>query len=463
MDVERTLLWKAIQKGNLADVVAKGFKSEHFADPDVREVFDYGLDFMAEHGESPTTQIVKTEFPEFSAQVSKAPLTYLSKEFEKQVKERKAIELVRDYMDAIEDPDEIQNIEIRALDMARQLTEVVPSPRISRFSDKHRVDEYERKKKIGDIHGIYMGIPTLDEITMGIRPHELVTIAAYMGVGKSTLMQYIAYSAYLQGKKVLFVSLEMDADEIWNRIDVMASGVKYHSLAAYELSHGEKEAWKKVLDRAHENRHEQDIMIRDDIKNCTVDDVLAETMRHKPDLVIVDYLELMKTPRGVSSQHWEKVSFSGEGLKQNARVMKIPHLTAAQLTRDGGKGEVTLATVGYQSVGKHSDIVLGLSQDEEQEARQEMKVIGLKFRRGPKRTALMRWELERMDIGEKGVEERFPIRSDAQSMIGHKRKKARQLEVARTTGGKANPYAKKTKAKARRGEKKKVKIKRARR
>lgn len=440
-DVESTLLWKAIQGGKLEAIAGRGFRIEHFADPEVREVYEYGLEYMGEYGESPTQNVIKSEFPKFTATITKEPLKWHMRQFENQVRERKAVELVRDYMDLIEDPDEIPNIELHALDMARQLTEEIPQPRVSRLSDgkKKRVPEYDRRKKTGDIRGILLGIPSIDEIMLGIKPHELLTIAAYMGVGKSILMQYIAVMAYLQGKTSLFISLEMDEAEIWERIDVMLTQIKYQALKGLELVPEERERWESMLERAEEDKLERDIIIMDGIKNCTADHVMAEMMRYKPDIVFVDYLELMKTPRGVSSSHWERVSFSGESLKQNSRVQRIPTVTATQLNRDGGKGEVTLATVGYQSVGKHSDVVLGLSQDEELEARQQMKVLSLKIRSNKRTHATMRWELDRMNIEERGTDERFPTKTK-QSMIGHDRRKHAKLSVARAVGGRDNPW-----------------------
>lgn len=447
-DVERTLLAKAFQSGEFLDLVTRGIESDHFADPDCRELFEYAQHFMRVHVEPPTLKIVKEEFPDFSAPLAQGPLTYHMERFILQVKERMAIELVRDYHDAIEDPEQLVDIELRALEMARALTEVIPSPRASRYSEADlRIKEYERRLKAGEVHGTFLGIPTLDKETLGIQPHEMVVVAAYLGVGKSTLMQHIAYSAYLQGKTVLYISLEMEAEAILRKIDVMATNVKYHAMKALELEAGAKDQWKRVAERAHNDRHERDIIVRDDISNCTVDHVMAETLRHKPDLVLIDYLELMSTPRGVQTQHWEAVSFTGVGLKQNARVLKIPVITAAQLNRDAGKGDVSLANVSHQSVGKHSDLIIGLAQDEEKQERQEMDVVLLKNRDGKKARCTMRWSLETMDIGEKGIEERFPARRPkSQTMIGHQRKKAKRLEVARNVGDKENPWAKKVAA-----------------
>src|SRR5436190_5079042 len=104
-DVERTLLWKAIQTdGWLNEVVTRGIDPDHFADPECQEVFDYALFFARKHGDPPSIKAVKAEFPDFSAQLSKDPLSYHIERFVLKVKERMAIELVRDYHDAIDDP-----------------------------------------------------------------------------------------------------------------------------------------------------------------------------------------------------------------------------------------------------------------------------------------------------------------------------------------------------------------------
>jgi replicative DNA helicase len=432
-DVELAFISKALQEGAVEDVISRGIDADHFADEDIREVFDWSIDHLRHHKNSPSIQAVKEEFPGFSTVVSKDPLSYHMERFIKKVRERTASELALTYLDAIEDPDEIDEIELRALDMARTLNELIPQPRAMRYSDgQQRKKEYDRRLHEGEQHGISFGIPSLDEVTLGMQPHELVTSVAYMGVGKTTLMQSIAYAAYLQGKSSIFISLEVEAEALMRKIDVMASGIRYWALKALELDVGERAKWEAMLEKAEEDRHERDIIVIDDIQNCTIDHVQAAMMRYKPDVAFVDYLELMKTPRGVSGQHWEQVSYSGQGLKAIARVMKIPVVTAAQLTREGGKGDIGLHNVSFQSIGKHSDVMIGLAQDEDKEARKEMDVILLKNRDGKKARAEMRWDLETMDIHEKGAAERFPQRRPAtQSLIGKDRKKARRLEVAR--------------------------------
>ena len=449
-DPERALISKALTTGELTVVQSRGIEAEHFVDPECRDIYEYMEWFQRRHKEPPSLQVVKRSFPDFAAKVSKDPLTYHIERFVNKVRHRKAVETVRAYHEMIDDPDAIEEIELHALDMARQLTETLPAPRAHRFSDMtKRVKDYEERAKSGELYGTYMGIPTFDRTMLGLQPHEFIIFMAYTSGYKSTMMMHVAYSYYLQAKTVLFVSLEMEGDALLRKFDTMASKVKYHAMKALELEAGDVRQWYNIAEQADANRHERDIIIRDDLRNCTVDKVMSESLRYKPDLVVVDYLELMGSPR--DRKGWEAVQYNGQGLKQNARLLKTTHLSASQLNREGGKeaakGNITLANASYQSVGKDSDVVIGLApvvNDDEEETTDEniVNAVLLKNRDGVRNMKVeMRCEMENMDIGELGKEHRFPERN------GHKTYSPadkQALMIERNVGGKTNPWDVKT-------------------
>lgn len=402
MDVENALLAKALASGDLATLVARGIETEHFYDDEAQEVYEYSLDFLKEHKQYPSLRAVKDEFPGWRPKLSQEPVSYHLKRFIKHVKENVAVELVRSYHDAIDDPDSILDIEVHALDMARELAEVVPAPTAERLSEgSRRKQEYERRKREGILHGIQLGIPSFDRITYGIQPHELVIWGGPPGGGKTTGIQYTVLSAYLQGKSAYFASLEVEAEQILRRFDTMLSGVRYLALKGLELDPSEEKKWNEILERCESEHLERDIIIRDDIKNCTVAKLDAEQIRYSPDILAVDYLEEMRTPRGMAG--WEGVAENGRGLKQTARVTKVPCVTATQLNREG--------ETSYQSAQKIADMLIVLQPDEEDEANNEMELMLRKYRDGPsRRTVMMHWNLERMDIREKDISERFVAR-----------------------------------------------------
>jgi replicative DNA helicase len=275
------------------------------------------------------------------------------------------------------------------------------------LSDAHqRIAAYDKRVLEGEQFGIKMGIPTFDQITMGIQPHEFVVIMAFLGVGKSSLMQSMFYEAYLQGKTPLMINLEMDADSLFRRFDVMATNVRYRAMKALELNEEERVKWEKYAERADEDRHRRDIIVVDDVEGCSVDKVTAAAMRWKPDLVGVDYIGLLDSPRGIEGKGWERLKFISRQLKSTARTMGIPILAAAQANREAGRsGTIALEhTAESIAVAQDCDIMIGLQQDEEQYEVGEMEALLLKNRDEKRTRTLLHWDLSTMNIHERGVD-----------------------------------------------------------
>lgn len=414
MDSEKALISKVLQTQQAEKVISRGIEPEHFADPDNRKVYEDILEHVRKYKNSPSVGVIKKKHKDFQPHVTQDALDYIIDDFVNVVKYRKSTELGRNLMEAIDDPERVPNIELEFLEVARTLTEVIPSPKVERYSNMNRrYEEYMRRLKEGDVIGIPMGIPTFDEETLGIQPPELVTVAAFLGVGKSTFMQHVFFQVYLQDKTPMMISLEMGADQLFRKWDTMATSVEYHAMKALELGEGDLEIWKEVAEKAAEASAEKDIIVIDDIGKCTPDKVMAETIRHKPDLVGIDYVNLMKTPRGISAgQTWEKITHITRELKYNARTLQIPILSAAQGNRESAKG-VTLETLAHSiSVGQDSDIVIGLHQDEDMVDEKRMEVGLLKNRDGKKARTEMYWNLDTMTIREQKFDDLMPPRDD---------------------------------------------------
>lgn len=399
-DVETTLVWSAIQNGDFADVITRGVESDHFVDDDVATVYEWAQDFFVAHKRQPTAEAMSIEFPHFKARLSKEPTSYHLDRFIRQVKQREAEEGLRDFFDMLEDPNEIDDIEMHALEFAHRLVEVVPVPQ-AMFLGKGatgRKEVYDYRKEHGIQHGLMMGIPTFDHLMLGMQPHELTVYAGPPGSGKTTGMQYTSLHVYTNhGINVLFVSLEVEGEQILRKFDTMLSGISYRALKAMDLDVGSERRWTEILERCERESMERDIVIRDDIRNCTVDKVIAESIRFKPGLVAVDYLEEMRSRKGLAD--WESVRDNARGLKQQARVTKTPYITGTQINRDGD--------TAHQSIHKIADTLIQLVPDEDDE--KVMLYRLLKYRDGPSRKeALMRWDLDRMDIGEIAHRKEYP-------------------------------------------------------
>jgi replicative DNA helicase len=255
-------------------------------------------------------------------------------------------------------------------------------------------------------YGIRYGIKKFDEVTIGIQPHELVTISGWTGTGKSTLMQKLLFEAYLQGKRALMFSLEIDQATLMRRWETMALNVSYEDFRRMELDPSHIERWRKLANQAEQasNTLGADLMVIDRaVGQVSVDTIYSEIVRRKPDIVGVDYITLMAAPSDVDSRapEWQRVQATTRGLKSVAKGLNVPIIAAAQSNRAAAKEGATTDNIGASiSIIQDSDVALGLDPSDFDETNRKMRVRMLKNRDGNPCEAELLWDLRHMRIKE---------------------------------------------------------------
>ena len=146
----------------------------------------------------------------------------------------------------------------------------------------------------------------------------------------------------------------------------------------------------------------------DRIGSRTATGVFAETVRYKPDLVVVDYISLMDAPRKAGDKSWQQIGAISRDLKLNAQTLAVPVIAAAQTNRDSVSQGVKLETIAFSSsIGMDADIVIGLQQDEDMKAEEKMDVVMVKNRDGKTGRVQMNWKMENMQFGERPPDSSF--------------------------------------------------------
>jgi replicative DNA helicase len=397
MDFERLLISKVAQTGRIQQLLTAGVRDDHFSEEENQEIFSFIAEHARRYKQAPSFQNVRDHFPDHNFEICDEAFDYLLDQFKIQVKRRHAINAVRDLADAIDQPEQVANIDTLFLEKSRELASLVPSAKLHKFSNmEDRILEYETSDG-DDKTGIDMGIPALDNITLGIQPHEYVTVMGWTGTGKSTLAQWMLFNAWAKGKTPMLISLEMDAKALFRKWDTMLMNFEYHNLKSHELRDDDIAKWKERAKSVKD--HPNDIIVMDDIREFTVDRAYAELIRWNPDILCIDYITLMSTSRSAGKQTWEKIQYLTNNLKQIARTTGIPIIGIAQTNRLSADAGAELDNVAFgMSIIQDSDMVLGLYRNDEMRENKQMTVKLLKNRDGMTQNTDLYWDMNTMDF-----------------------------------------------------------------
>lgn len=216
---------------------------------------------------------------------------------------------------------QLRLLEIQAADKGR---------RIKSLAEVYREVKTEKAEIKED--GVKMGFPSLDSSLGGFSRGQLILLAGRPGQGKSALLQHLALHASIaEGVPTLFLSLEMSAREIMDRISAAVSGTDHWKLRKNALSDTETHFLDQRMGRALE----APLWIAD-VPNL---DLLGiQTFCHQAKainpflgLLAIDYIQLVKAPG--RRTRYEEVGAVSKGLKVLAKMLKIPIVAAAQLKR----------------------------------------------------------------------------------------------------------------------------------
>lgn len=199
-----------------------------------------------------------------------------------------------------------------------------------------RDETYDRLTKVADpatrddYIGIPCGIGELDQTLTGLNKSDLIILGARPGMGKTSFALNIARNVAVNSRKtVCFFSLEMSRDQLAQRLLSNEAAIESGHLRDSSLmTDGE---WARLA-QAAEQLSNADIYV-DQTPSITVPEMKAKLRRMKKvDLVIIDYLGLMTSPKAKEGRVQE-VSDITRNLKIMAKELMVPVIACAQLSR----------------------------------------------------------------------------------------------------------------------------------
>jgi replicative DNA helicase len=219
-----------------------------------------------------------------------------------------------------------------------------------------------------------------DGIQGGFGPGDLAIVFGNPGGGKSWTMVAIAAHAVKLGFKVNYYTLELGEDYVGKRFDCYFTGYSID-----EVNKHRKEVQKHV-----DNLKGRLIVKEYAPKSATVNTIKAHIqkcmdMEHKPDLVIIDYVDYLRAPaRGKSFERKDEIDDVFIATKGLAKDLKIPILTPSQVNRMGARDSVIEGDKAAGSYDKMmvADICLSLSRQKEDKVLGTGRVHVMKNRYG---------------------------------------------------------------------------------
>lgn len=182
-------------------------------------------------------------------------------------------------------------------------------------------------------HRIETGLSRLDSITGGISGGKLIVLGARPGVGKSALALYMASHAACRSGPVLYVSLEMDRAEVFNRIVACVSGID-----SQKTGRGDPDTAAEASDAAFRVAKMPMHIVTDAVTPLTVRRYAGQIKRTEGlSLIVIDYLQLMRTDSKAVSRY-EAVSELSRELKLLAMDLDTPILALTQFNRQSEAG-----------------------------------------------------------------------------------------------------------------------------
>ena len=398
--VEFLILRNLLHNEEYTRKVIPFLKSEYFEDTNQRIVFEEILSFVQEYNQLATKEVLcievekrkdinDTSFQEIVHLVSNledvpVEMSWLVDTTEKWCRDR-AIYLalmesihIADGKDEKKNRDSIPNILSDAL--AVSFDNHVGHDYLLDYEQRYEL--YHKKED-----KIEFDLEYFNKITKGGLPNKTLNIAlAGTGVGKSLFMCHVASSVLLQGRNVLYITLEMAEEKIAERIDANLLNVPIQDIADLPRQMFET----KVTNLAKKT---QGTLIIKEYPTASAHsghfksllNELALKKSFRPDIIFIDYLNICASSRykgNLSVNSYSYIKAIAEELRGLAVEFNVPIVSATQTTRSGyGSSDVELTDTS-ESFGlpATADLMFALISTEELEELGQILVKQLKNR-----------------------------------------------------------------------------------
>lgn len=240
-------------------------------------------------------------------------------------------------------------------------------------------DEYQLLTKLNTNPGILTGYPYLDRQSGGMRGGDVLAIVGRPQQGKTYQLLYMGHHAWdTQGKRVLFVSMEMKPLPVIQRLTAMHQHTSITLLRKAEIP---KAKHKQMIEsmQVESSTHDK-FWIVDGNLAASIQDITLLCHQMQPDAVYIDGAYLVRNDEDKRMPRWERIGSVLETAKSAiATDMGVPVFTSYQFNKEGAKAKDLENIGGTDIIGQIASVVLALHEREKDEgaydARKRVDVI----------------------------------------------------------------------------------------
>jgi replicative DNA helicase len=195
-------------------------------------------------------------------------------------------------------------------------------------------DELERKMNLvatGQSVGVAIHMPSFQTFFGGWSPPDFIIIGARPSMGKTATILSLAWES-AKHSHIAFFTFEMSANQIKNKVASNLSGIDYNKIERGQINHQELSLVRQAYDIIDESK--LIVLGQDFVKIEALKNEARKLHRMgKLDLIVIDYLQLMKTDEKHASREQSVAHISRE-LKLLCVELNIPIIALCQVGRD---------------------------------------------------------------------------------------------------------------------------------
>ena len=260
-------------------------------------------------------------------------------------------------------------------------------------AEKH----YENVRRLvaerGGTPGIPTGVSFVDSAyPSGLAPGDLVIMLGWTGRAKSYFSTYVACNAFQFGYHPMIISLEMDEHKVKDRVYTLLGNGQFRNS---ELAMGEIETDNFRSFAQKHNGGQFTVVANNGGAEVTPNLVQAKINQHKPDIVILDYAQLMSDNSDSGDMVGRMRNLSKE-LKSMAVANKIPIILISSATPDNAKAAEVPPTIEQVAWSKQLafDADLAFAVHKHDNANR-VEIVGRKNRNGDLFRGILDWDIDR--------------------------------------------------------------------